>query len=238
MDALLFNVTTAGLMVLMFKAGTTLNGPDPLRTHRVPLVAAGLTAIALLAVLTQLCWPGAMDTFDSDPSKSGWWRVVTSVFMQNGGFLGAAWNIATLAVIAALAEWFWGSYLTAAFFAAGILLPQHIDALFGLSDRSTVDPRNFAGSSGATYFLGATLAAGLLLWRTPGLATEPKARMLALAVPALGLTMWLTQSNGHGLVAVYGFTLACAVALWRRTRPPSTRREASAGGQRPLEERQ
>ncbi|MEU5061562.1 MULTISPECIES: hypothetical protein [unclassified Streptomyces] len=83
--------------------------------------------------------------------------------MQNGGFGGAAWNIATLAAVAGFAEWFWGAPLTLCLFAAGILLPERIDALWGETSRST-DPRNFAGSSGATYFLGATLAAALLLW--------------------------------------------------------------------------
>ncbi|MFI1165307.1 hypothetical protein ACH4UM_17255 [Streptomyces sp. NPDC020801] len=36
-------------------------------------------------------------------------------------------------------------------------------------------------------------------------------------MPAAGLAMWLTQSNGHGLVAVYGFLLgAAALSLTRR----------------------
>lgn len=215
MDALLFNVTTAGLMVLMFKAGVALIGQDTVGRRRLPWAAAGLTTVALAAVVTQLCWSGAMDAFDSDPAKSGWWRVITSVFMQNGGFLGAAWNIATLAVIAALAEWFWGAPLMVGLFAAGILLPQHIDSLFGASDRASTDPRNFAGSSGATYFLAATLAAALLLRGSAHTGT-PKQGLLALAVPVLGLTLWFAQSNGHGLVAVYGFALGVLVRFLAR----------------------
>lgn len=205
MGALLFNVTTAALMVLMFKGGLALIGEDTLRRRRTPWAAAGLTGIALAGVVTQLCWSGAMDTFDSDPDKSGWWRVVTSVFMQNGGFLGGAWNIATLAAIAALAEWFWGAPLMVLLFAAGILLPEHIDALFGQTGGST-DPRNFAGSSGATYFLAATLAAGLLLR-----GRDRKDALLAIAAPVLGLAMWFAQSNGHGMVTAYGFVLGLLV---------------------------
>ncbi|MGB8947204.1 MAG: hypothetical protein WCD21_44265 [Streptomyces sp.] len=201
MGNLLFNVTTAALMVLMFKAGLALIGPDSIPQRRIPWAAAAVLAVALAGVVTQLSWAGAMDTFDADPSKSGWWRVVTSVFMQNGGFLGGAWNIATLAVIAALAEWFWGGLLMIGLFVAGILLPQHIDSLFMEASRST-DPRNFAGSSGATYFLAATLAAGLLLR-----AKNHKDRLLAVAAPVLGLAMWFAQENGHGLVVVYGFAL-------------------------------
>ncbi|MFG2437669.1 hypothetical protein [Streptomyces sp. NPDC048508] len=205
MGALLFNVTTAGLMVLMFKAGMALIGEDTVGRRRLPWAAVALTVVALGAVVTQLCWSGAMAAFDSDPSKSGWWRIGTSVFLQNGGFLGAAWNIATLAVIAALAEWFWGAWLMPALFVAGILLPQHLDSLIGLADRTSIDPRNFAGSSGATYFLAATLAAALLL-RT-GRPEARVHRLLAVSVPALGLVLWFAQSNGHGLVSVYGFVL-------------------------------
>ncbi|GGP58302.1 hypothetical protein GCM10010214_35000 [Streptomyces abikoensis] len=238
MGAMLFNVTTAALMVLMLNGGLALVGQDTVGRRRIPWAAVGLTAIALAGVVTQLCWSGAMDAFDSDPSKSGWWRVVTSVFMQNGGFLGGAWNIATLAVIAALAEWFWGGPLMVGLFAAGILLPEHIDALFGQTGGGT-DPRNFAGSSGATYFLAATLAAALLLR-----GRERKDVLLAIAAPVLGLGMWLAQSNGHGTVTVYGFVLGLLVrALGGRLihpdrdlrRPPRTTMAALAGfaGRRP-----
>ncbi|WP_344119510.1 hypothetical protein [Streptomyces blastmyceticus] len=205
MGALLFNVTTAALMVLMLNGGLALVGQDTVTRRRVPWAAVGLTGIALAGVVTQLCWSGAMDAFDSDPSRSGWWRVVTSVFMQNGGLLGGAWNIATLAVIAALAEWFWGGPLMVGLFAAGILLPEHIDALFGQTGGST-DPRNFAGSSGATYFLAATLSAALLLR-----GGERKNMLLAIGAPVLGLGMWFAQENGHGMVTAYGFVLGLLV---------------------------
>ncbi|MFF5029955.1 hypothetical protein ACFY2J_37890 [Streptomyces collinus] len=210
MSAILFNVTTAALLVLMFKAGMLLVDGEPIRRRPFPWAAAALTAVAVAAVLLQVTWPGAMDALDSDPRRSGWWRVVTSVFMQNGGILGGAWNILTLAAIAALAQWFWRWPLMLALFAAGVLLPQQIDALFGETARST-DPRNFAGSSGATYFLAATLAAGVLLT-----SSATKDRLLAASVPAAGLAMWLAQDNGHGLVACYGFVLGLAVLATTR----------------------
>ncbi|MFD9339625.1 hypothetical protein ACFWBF_35385 [Streptomyces sp. NPDC060028] len=217
-------MTTAALMVLMFKGGLALIGEDTLRGRRVPWAALALTGLALAGVALQLCWPGAMDALDADPARSGWWRVVTSVFMQNGGLFGGAWNIATLATVAALADWFWGAPLTLSLFLAGILLPEHIDAVFGVGGHHSTDPRNFAGSSGATYFLGATLAAALLLrvLRSGRGKTQRKEALLAAGVPALGLAMWFTQANGHGLVSVYGFllgTLACLLARPAALRP-------------------
>ncbi|WP_328866806.1 hypothetical protein [Streptomyces sp. NBC_00304] len=241
MGGLLFNVTTAALMMLMLNGGLSLLGQGTLRGRRIPWAAVGLTSVAVAGVITQLCWSGAMDALDSDPARSGWWRIVTSTFMQNGGLLGGAWNIATLAVIAALADWFWGTPLTLGLFLAGILLPGYIDTLFGESGHST-DPRNFAGSSGATYFLAATLSAALLLrvlhtGRSTGRGAERgpgrerlKEALPAAGVPVLGLAVWFAQSNGHGLVAVYGFALGAAVrAVTRRAwdRPAPAARSAT-----------
>ncbi|MEU6892387.1 hypothetical protein ABZ934_11445 [Streptomyces sp. NPDC046557] len=231
MGSLVFSVTTAALMVVMFKGGLALLGEDTLRGRRTPWAAVGLTGLVVAGLVTQFCWSGAMDAFDSDPSKSGWWRVVTSVFMQNGGLFGDAWNLATIAVVAALTEWFWGAPLMLGLFVAGILLPTYIDMLFGETAHST-DPRNFAGSSGATYFLAATLAAPLLLraLRAGRGGVNAKEALLALAVPVSGLVMWFAQSNGHGLVAVYGCllgALACLLPRPTALRPTPLGREAA-----------
>ncbi|MEU6278732.1 hypothetical protein [Streptomyces sp. NPDC047028] len=211
MEAIVFNVTTAALMVMMFNCGMGVVGRDTLRERPLPWAAIALTTLAVSGVLLQLAWPGAMDALDADPSKSGWWRELTSVFMQNGGFFGGLWNLVTLAAVAALAQWYWGGPLTLTFFLAGILLPGRIDTLLGLGDGPSTDPRNFAGSSGATYFLGATLALAFLT-RT----RIPKEIALAAGVPALGLAMWIAQDNGHGLVSVYGFALAAVAWAVRR----------------------
>ncbi|MFE2285506.1 hypothetical protein ACFXDJ_15195 [Streptomyces sp. NPDC059443] len=160
------------------------------------------------------------------------------MFMQNGGLSGGAWNIVTLGVIAALADWFWGTPLTLGLFLTGILLPEHIDTLFGAGGHHSTDPRNFAGSSGATYFLGATLAAALLLrvLRNPrtvrtGLdKTQYTEVLLAAGVPVFGLVMWFTQSNGHGLVSVYGFVLGALACLLAR---PAALRTSPVGQDTP-----
>lgn len=58
-------------------------------------------------------------------------------------------------------EWIWGAPLMLALFAAGALLPSHVDVLAGITSVSSA-PRHFAGSSAATYFLGAPVTAVLL----------------------------------------------------------------------------
>src|SRR5690242_7379198 len=107
LSAILFNISTAALLVLMLRTGVLLVGESTIRHRPVPWAAVALTGLAVGAVLLQASWPGAMDALDNDPRRTGWWRVVTSVFMQNGGVFGAVWNIATLAAISALAQWLW-----------------------------------------------------------------------------------------------------------------------------------
>ncbi|WP_037603864.1 hypothetical protein [Streptacidiphilus rugosus] len=50
---------------------------------------------------------------------------------------------------------------------------------------------------------------------------------LALGAPTLGLVMWCAQSNGHGLVTVYGFVLGALVwaALHRVLHPERSLRQ-------------
>lgn len=210
MAAIIFNLTTFALLALIFATGRDLVGVHDvkqLRQRTIPWYAVGITAVGVLGVLVQLSWSGAMDTFDSDPARTGWWRVITSVFMQNGGVVGTVYNLITLAVIAALAEWIWRGPLMLLLFLAGAILPQYIDLLVGVGGGVSTDPRNFAGSSGATYFLGATLVgAALLRNRTR------RDVLLALSVPVFGLVLWFAQDNGHGLVSVYGVVFGLVVA--------------------------
>jgi hypothetical protein len=207
MNVIVYNVTTAALLVMTAVCGGALVGWDDngIRGRRIPWVAITLTALVVVGLVVQLTWSGAMDALDKDPARPGWWRVITSVFMQNGGPWGDAWNVGTILVITALAEWFWGRTLTVVLFVAAILLPHHIDTLLGLAN-GPVEPRNFAGSSGATYFLGATLVAPRLT-RT----RELKEWLPGVGAVVLGLAIWFAQDNTHGLVWVYGFVVGAVV---------------------------
>ncbi len=213
MTAALYNLVTALLMALMLKSGADLLDGQALRSRGVPPVAVALTALAVAGIVLQLSWPGATDALDDDPARPGWWRGLTSVFLQNGGVVGDAFNLVTLAAVVALASWFWGGRWTLVLFVCGAVVPSHLSGLLFATSPST-DPRNFVGSSGATYFLAATLAAALLLT-----ARDRRERLLALAVPVLGVATFVAQGNAHGLVTVYGFVLGLLLGLAvRRTR--------------------
>jgi len=177
-----------------------------------------------------------MAALDQDPARSGWWRPLTAVFLQDGGNAGAVWNLVTLVLVAAAAGLWWGDILTVLLFAAGALLPGLVDGAVGTPLRalpgstgtdavatSAADPRNFVGSSGATYFLAATLAAAVVL-RGSGPLRE---RVLAGLVPVLGLVAFVVDDDVHGLVTAEGFVIGlvvtavitAVVAVW----PPASR---------------
>ena len=178
-----------------------------------------------------------MAALDQDPARSGWWRPLTAVFLQDGGNAGAVWNLVTLVLVAAAAGLWWGDILTVLLFAAGALLPGLVDGAVGTPLRalpgstgtdavatSAADPRNFVGSSGATYFLAATLAAAVVL-RGSGPLRE---RVLAGLVPVLGLVAFVVDDDVHGLVTAEGFVIGMVVTApsspYGRPRagPPST----------------
>jgi hypothetical protein len=215
----LYNLVTAALMVLMIKVGQRL-APD---RKGLSWLAIVITTLLVAGLVLQAAWSGAMDTLDSDPSKPGWWRPITATFMQNGGVLGDTWNLITAAIVLTLAEAHWGRLRAFVLFVLAILVPHWIDLLLG-GGAVSHQTRNWAGSSGTTYFLGATLAAGLLL-----ATVELRPRLLALAIPVAGLASWLLQDNAHGLLTAEGFAFGLLVAAIlkllparpnRRARPP------------------
>jgi hypothetical protein len=214
------SVVTAVLMLLMLRAAATLVDPrSALAARTVPWAAAVLTGLAVVGLVVQATWKGAMAALDDDPARTGWWRPFTAVFLQNGGVAGTTWNLVTLALVAAAACLWWGDVLTVLLFAAGALLPGLVDGAVGTLLRAlpgssaadplataAADPRNFVGSSGATYFLAATLAAAVVLHRS----APVRERLLAGSVPVLGAVAFVVVDDAHGLVTAQGFLVGLA----------------------------
>lgn len=214
MSSVLYLVSTAVMMVLMLRgAAQLIDVRAAVRRRRVPWAAVVLVGLAVAGLVLQYTWSGAMALFDDDPARAGWWRPLTAVFLQNGGLAGDAWNLVTLALAAAAAGIVWGQPLTLGIFLAGTVLPGWLDQLVGHGTVSH-DPRNFVGSSGATYFLAATVAAVLLVRG----GTMPN-RLLAVSAPVLGLIVFFTLDNAHGLVTAEGFVLGLILVAVRLAKP-------------------
>lgn len=222
MNSTLMLVTNALAIVLIVKAATNLVGDPPWRGRPVPWWSFALSACVAVPSLTQQVWPALLGLLDRDPEEvthhGQVWRLLTAAFVQDGGVPGTIFNLVTIVIVAALAEWYWGGRVMAATFLAAAVLFNAQGVAFDSAG---------AGNSGATFALGASLAAALAISRTG------RDRLQGVLVPLVGVVMTVL-GNYHGQALVYGFVIG--VVLWALTRrgnrmqtqsQPTTERRAS-----------
>lgn len=173
-----------------------------LAQRRLPLAAMAIVAALVAGSVLEASWPGALDALRRSSSSHQWWRVFTAPFVQES-VLGAVFNIVTAAIVLALAEWTWGWVGAVALWLLGAWAPLgDLATLTGYHVSTAHQTAYSAGSSGATYFVAATLCAALLI-RGRG-----RERLLALIGPAIAVFMWFLRNDGHGVLFTEGFVLA------------------------------
>ena len=213
-------VVTAIVMVLLLSCGLVLVDGDTIPHRPVPWLAIGLTGLAVVGIVLQAVWHGAMAALDADPARTGWWRHGTAVFLQNGGPAGVVFNLVSLAAVAALAQWAWGRRWFVGLVAAAIVVPPLVGATFGGAPHD--DPSTFAGSSGLTFFLAGTFA-GALVFR----GRSASDRALGVGAVAAAVVAWVWLSDAHGLVAAEGALVGALVAGLSSARASTPARSVS-----------
>jgi Rhomboid family len=187
-------VVMLGLSVqvgLILIAGTAAR-----RWSRSRLIATGVALWLLVAVpsVLQNPFPGLLTSFRRDPElirhHGQFWRILTSVAVQDGGVPGTVWNLAILAVVVVVAVQVWGPLRTATLFLLAQLLFNTL-AAFLSSDLG-------AGNSGATFGLACSMV-GLGLLRHRNRAVLPR----ALGVLAIGVAL-LVMGDAHGIAVLGG----------------------------------
>jgi hypothetical protein len=197
-----------------------------LSRRRRPVAAIVITATLIAGCLLEVAWPGALSALRTGPA-SAWWQVFTAPFVQDGGVVGALFNIVTAAIIVALAEWQWGRLIAAASWLTAAWAPiGHLAGLAGYHVSAANATAYTAGSSGATYFTAGTLCTALVC------SAAGRVRLLGLAAPAIALVMWIATNDGHGVLFTEGFVLGAL--LWAglralQVRPPLEDNEQSPG---------
>lgn len=182
--------------------------------QRFPLTAAVVTGLLVAGVVLEACWPDALDALRRDPSSHQWWRLLTSPFVQDGDIAGTVFNLASAALVLALAEWHWGRLLAAVTWLVGAWAPLgDLAGMVGYRVSAGDAVAYTAGSSGATYFTAATLCAALALTGSGG------ERLLGLAAPALGVALWLVAGDGHGVMFSQGVVFGALLWAARRIAP-------------------
>lgn len=173
--------------------------------HRVPRPRWGVVllwcAVAVPSVLQLTVLPGALawGQRDSAAVVSGeWWRLVTSIGLQDGGWGGTAFNLVMLAVTLLLVGEVWRWWATALVLVAGGVGANLLTVLtFGQTG---------AGNSMATLCLLAAAAVSMSDHRSPVLLVVAAAVLLVI----LG--------DQHGLALALGFVTGALCRGWPRAR--------------------
>lgn len=169
-------------------------------------------AVAIPSVL-QFLFPVLLELGRRDGAAIAggeWWRFVTSMLVQDGGWFGALFNLVTLAVTLLLVPAvFSGATTVVLFLVGGAVSDLLVLVLLGESG---------AGNSLATMFLVAAAAA---------VAWGRRRRERAVRWPALGLVavtvLLLVLLDEHGIATALGLVVGGLVALVGRRRRAANR---------------
>lgn len=201
-------MTSAVLYAAVYAIGWLLlvwRRPDG-RPPRVPGWGVGLVVLVAAGWVVQLWRPGLLDDGmrDSAAVRAGqWWRLATAIVLQDGGWIGAVFNLVTLAVTVVLAAEALTPRLGVGAFVLGGVAANLLTVLtFGQPG---------AGSSMATIVvLVVAVVVGMRnpSWREAGLVVL----LVALAV------VLLVRRDQHGLAVALGVVSGLVLRRVRRAR--------------------
>ena len=118
-----------------------------------------------------------------------WWRLISPLFVQDGGVIGTIFNLVSLALVGSLAERIWnGRSMLIIFFVGGV-----IGEIAGFAWQPVG-----AGNSVGNFSLAASIAV-VSLMRLP---FAPVLLFAVIALGADGVLLWLQDI--HGAAALVG----------------------------------
>lgn len=176
---------------------------DDERLQRPRWGTLALWCLVAVPSLLQLAVPGLLEggRRESAAIAAGqWWRLGTSMVLQDGGWYGTVFNLLTLGVTLVLVQPVVRAGVAAVLFVFGGVVANVLTVLtFGEAG---------AGNSLATSFLAVT-AVALAPGRLPS-------RLVALGVVAAVAALQLAVGDIHGLALAAALVVAGAILLRRR----------------------
>ncbi|MGW5148114.1 rhomboid family intramembrane serine protease [Rhodococcus koreensis] len=172
-----------------------------MRLTRPPRTAVVLWLLIAVPSLLQIVVPAVLDALERDPDQirdHQWWRIFTSVAVQDGGVAGTVVNLLVLAWVAPLAVRVWGGVRAVLLFVASQII-------FGLFT-AFLFPSPGAGNSGATLALAASFA-GLVVMQSKEWRVLAASGGIVLAGVLL-----VVVDDAHGLAVLTGALLGAALA--------------------------
>lgn len=152
-----------------------------------------IMAIAIgIPTTLQFVFPAILTTLERDTARflaGDWWRIVTALFVQDGGVAGSVFNLVNLLFVGSVAERVWGRrrWLTV-FFVCGVL-----SEIVGLAWQPVG-----AGNSVANFGLAASVAVWCLMS-----SRQLPVRIVAAVALLAGVPLLLMRDI-HGAATVIG----------------------------------
>jgi membrane associated rhomboid family serine protease len=141
--------------------------------------------------------------------KGEWWRIITALFFQDGGWAGGISNIVSLLFIGMVAEQFWSRKIWLVIFFGGGVLSE----LVALSWQS-----GGAGNSVANLCLGASVAVACLKS-----CTNFKVRILSILSLAACIPLLIVKDI-HGAALMIGCFIAIVITWLESIRQKNEKR--------------
>ena len=173
--------------------------PQPLRS--VPYSTLLLTLAIAIPTTLQFFFPTLLPLLERNYERflaGDWWRLVTSLFVQDGGVSGSIFNLVSLLFVGMIAERLWGGRRWLIIFFAGGILSQLVAFAW--------QPIG-AGNSVANFSLAASVAAFCLTLDAPRVV-----KIAAALALGAGLIL-LFLKDIHGAAMLFGALIACFL-LW------------------------
>lgn len=166
--------------------------PSVTRKFHFPRVTSLLLLAIAIPSFLQLLFPVLLSTFERDYQRflhGDWWRLISPLFVQDGGVSGTIFNLIGLALVGSVAEGIWN--------ARSMLMIFFIGGLMGEIVGFAWQPIG-AGNSVGNFSLAASVAVASLTRDSP----TPVKLLAVLALGADGILLGLHDI--HGAAALMG----------------------------------
>jgi membrane associated rhomboid family serine protease len=167
----------------------------PAVNRRFPIVAFVTTIAIGLPSLLQFAFPAIGDALSRRPSLEvggEWWRVVTAILAQDGGLVGAIFNLIVVAVVVTLGERAWGRWRALVLFLAPSIVLNLLAVIWNAPG---------GGSSFASDGLLLSMCAlGVLAVRRPLI-------LVCAAIALVAGAVLIIANDAHGIAMVLGAVL-------------------------------
>jgi membrane associated rhomboid family serine protease len=177
-----------------------------------------MCAAIALGIGLQLAYPSMLGMFQRDAARIAageWWRLVTALFLQDGGVAGGLSNLAFLVMIGSLAERVLPPARWLLVYAAGGLIAEVVALAW-----QPIGAGNSIAICALAGFLLVDLPIERARWPLVGLRLVAGILVLVL----------LATENIHGIGALVGAALAAAAIAARAVHGAASRPEPTASG--------